>query len=95
MYKSLALVREAIADYTEALSHDPTYAAAYVNRGNLYALNDAQRSIDDYTAAIKLVRVCLLSVQCVGCVCACVIVSLSVPTYTHTHTHTHTPLDRL
>ncbi len=45
----------AIADYTEALRHNPSYAAAYYNRGTSYNETGRQaEAIVDFTAAIRL-----------------------------------------
>ena len=44
----------AIADFSEAITHDRRYASAYFNRANAYAAKgEADRAIADYTAAIK------------------------------------------
>ena len=46
---------QAIADYDKAIKLYPSYALAYLNRGNAYeAQGDHSRAIADYNEAIKL-----------------------------------------
>src|SRR6185503_4492586 len=46
---------KAIADYDEAIKHDPQQSAAYNNRGIAYAARqDFERAVADYDEAIKL-----------------------------------------
>jgi TPR repeat/Tetratricopeptide repeat len=46
---------KAIADYSEAIRLNPTYAIAYNNRGHAwYAKNDFGKAIADYSEAIRL-----------------------------------------
>jgi len=45
----------AIADYSEALRHNPDYAAAWYNRGTSYSETGRQpQAIADFTAAIRI-----------------------------------------
>jgi tetratricopeptide (TPR) repeat protein len=54
-YKNTQDYDHALADYSEALALDPTYAHAYLNRGLVYAAkNDAARSIADSSRSIEL-----------------------------------------
>ena len=47
--------QKAIADYNQAITINPKYAAAYCNRGFAYGnLGDYQRAIEDYTQAIAI-----------------------------------------
>jgi tetratricopeptide (TPR) repeat protein len=45
----------AIADYTQAIRHDPNFADAYINRGLCrFQQKDFQRAIADYTQALRI-----------------------------------------
>jgi tetratricopeptide (TPR) repeat protein len=47
--------KEAITDFTQAISLDPTFAMAYKERGNTYLnLTEYQKAIADFTQAISL-----------------------------------------
>jgi tetratricopeptide (TPR) repeat protein len=47
---------KALADYSKAIELDPTFAAAWTNRGNVYYLHldQLERAIADYSRAIEL-----------------------------------------
>ena len=55
MHSSRGEYEEAIADYTEAIRLDPTYAMAYRSRGVAHHhLGEFEEAISDYTEAIRL-----------------------------------------
>ena len=48
-------LQEALDEYNEAILLDPSFAAAYFNRGQTYfTLSQAQRALSDYDKAISL-----------------------------------------
>jgi tetratricopeptide (TPR) repeat protein len=54
-YRVKGEYENAIADYTEAIRVDTTFAIAYLNRGRVYAeIGDYDRAITNYTEAIRL-----------------------------------------
>jgi tetratricopeptide (TPR) repeat protein len=51
----LGQLEEAYLDYSKAIELNPTFAAAYTNRGNVRLLrNDAAGAIEDFRTAIEL-----------------------------------------
>ena len=49
------MYREALIDYTHAISINPNYVEAYINRGQAkYLLKDYQGAIEDYDKVLKL-----------------------------------------
>jgi tetratricopeptide (TPR) repeat protein len=55
--KTLGRSEEAEEEYSRAIQVDPSYGAAYVNRGNLRLIrNGVQAALADYRVAVKLNR---------------------------------------
>jgi tetratricopeptide (TPR) repeat protein len=54
-FHQLGRLEDAERDYSKAIEMDPSYAAAYINRGNVRLLrNDATAALADYRKAVRL-----------------------------------------